>query len=524
MRRRSVFGRPWVVGLGVMVCVGSFGSSGSGQIGSFRITEVDPRSDQVEVTNTGGDHTTTQARPFCHRFTYGSTIPAGLLFLSGEARVFQVAGLANDSDLWLYRSSPFTIGGNLIHGVKFGSAPNVGRASLASGVGLWSGSRSFAPTPPVGTSLAWDGFGFHPADWYVDATPTFGSADSTSPGTVPSRLMFPFSEQGFEGVLLGDEVFAVQGWSKIDESASGVFTVRVVNDVAGRRGDVGPDEDSTRWLRIRDQEAGDLQNRFYSSTVVSPEETNYAWVFDVNLEDTPPGGSDVKPRFTVQHLDGSFADAWGIEFSSAGADLVVTGTGGTPAATPLYPLSSPTGVGDWVRIKIAVDFQAGVVRGSVNGVEAGSLPIDLSQTADPTQLRFCYRGEGAGNVATMLLDRLAVQFEGLHVGVETSSTQASIAGMDAVDVSVEVLNDQPSGRVVDAYLFLQQPDGGLVSWLRKTGVSVSPALSTSRVFMLGTAGQAALTEEGSYLFGARLVDSITGETLSFDTVGFSIVP
>lgn len=401
------------------------------QVENFRITEVDAAADQVEVTNTGAAHTTVVARPFCHRFDYLSNVPAATSFGPGEALLFTVTGLDDtDSDLWLYVAAPFIDPANIIHGLKYGPETNVGRTGLAATVGLWPDTSAAVPSPPAGTTLAWDGFGFAPADWYIDETPSLGAADVTAPGTVASTLAFPAGTQDFESVQLGDEVIAIDGWTITNTSTTtGIFTARVVSDLLGTVGP-RPGSSSARWLRIRDQDDGDVQNRFYTVPIVTPDPRNYRWSFFVNLEEEPPDGAVTMPRLMVQHRDGAFVSAWGIEFTAAGANLIVTDLGGTPASAALYALAAPTGIGDWVGLELAVDLDAQTVAASVNGEAPVSLPIDLAPGADPQEFRFCYRGEGAGNVNTMLLDDVSVEVTPL-IAVEPAPAPAAVLELAA---------------------------------------------------------------------------------------------
>lgn len=386
--------------------VGAWAMVASAQVANLRITEVIPATDQAEVHNTGGAFSTVANRPFCHIFNYASTVPSSTAFAADDRQVFSVSGLNNSaSDLWLYTSGPFNNGGNIIHGLQFGGSSS-GRTGLATSQGLWEGGASnFVPLPGPGSSIAWDGFGISPRDWYIDETPTLGSADSTTPGVLASGLGVPSGTDDFENMSLGDEVTAITDWIIVNDSLQeGIFTVRAVNDVLGS---ITPRNGSTQWLRIRDQEAADQANRFYSPDISPGSPSNYTWTFYVNIEETPPGaGAANRPRFTIQHDNGGFSNAWGIEFSDAGADLIVTGIGGTPASTPIYALSSPTGLGDWVKLDLAVDFVAQRVTAFVNDVSAGFLPINL--TGDENLFRFCYRGEGTDNVNTMLLDDVSV--------------------------------------------------------------------------------------------------------------------
>ncbi len=398
-----------------------------GQVANLRITEVDPATDRAEVHNTGGAFTTSANRPFCHLFNYMSTVSSGTLFAADERQTFTVNSLNNSaSDLWLYTSGPFSNSGNIIHGLQFGGSTS-GRTNLATGVGLWEGgSTNFVPLPSGGASIAWDGFGVSPRDWYIDETPTFGSADSTTPGIVASNLNSPMGTDDFENMSLGDEVIAITDWVIVNSSAQeGIFTVRAVNDVLGM---VTPRDGSTQWLRIRDQDASNGQNRFYSPNISPASPSNYTWTFFVNIEETPPGaGAANRPRLTIQHDNGGFANAWGIEFSDTGASLVVTGIGGAAASAPIYALGSPTGLGDWVKIELAVDFEANTVSALVNDASAGSLPINL--TGDPNLFRFCYRGEGADNVNTMLLDDVRVATSEISAGAVPTTSEWGMLAM-----------------------------------------------------------------------------------------------
>lgn len=384
-----------------------------GQVGNLRITEVNPQANQVEVTNTGGAFTLTTTAPFCHQFLYGSVVPSGTVFAAGQIRLFNITDFGGlhdtDSDLWLYRNSFFELVTSLVHGLKYGPEPGVGRTGLAATAvpPLWPSDSVFCPAPPPGMTLAYDGFGFSPFDWYIDQTPTMGLPDSTAPGTVATGLAAPSGVETFETVSLGDEATALVGWPKVDTSPAGRFTVRVVNDLAGVPGP-RPGSSSTRWLRVRDQDAGDVQNRFYSNTITSGGDFDYTWTFWINLEEAPPGGAGAKPRIVVQHIDGAFQNTWGVEFTATGANLVVTGVGGPAASAALYALASPTGVGDWVKIDLSVDFAGATVSASANDGAPVSLPIAPTGTMDRGTFRFCYRGEGTGNINTMLIDDVSL--------------------------------------------------------------------------------------------------------------------
>ena len=375
------------------------------QPANLRITEVDPTGDQAEVKNVGGAFNNAAIRFFCHRFNYISVVgPQN--FNANEVKVFGVTGLNNtDADLWLYRNSGFALSSSIIHGVKYGPQPNVGRTGVAVNKGIWPSTTSFAPAPLAGTTLAWDGFGVDPKDWYIDATPSMGVDDpATVPGTVAAGLAFPTGTQDFEGMQLGDQVVAITDWVVVNTSTTpGIFTVRAVNDVNGSKTARGS---STQWLRIRDQEAADEQNLFYSNTITSPDDRSYVWTFFVNLEQTPPVGK--RPSITIQHVDGAFTNAWGIRLNPSAVALFVAVAGGPPAGTTLYSIGGNMGIGDWVKIELAVDFTNNEVSACANDGTAVTLPINPGASFDKTQFRICYRGEGNGNVMTLLLDDVSV--------------------------------------------------------------------------------------------------------------------
>jgi hypothetical protein len=161
--------------------------------------------------------------------------------------------------------------------------------------------------------------------------------DSTPAGSVASSLAWPSGTQDFESVSLGDEVQAISNWQIDDESSPGVFTIRAVDDVLGDR---APRNGSLRWLRVRDGDDADVRNRLYGPAISAPEDPEtYNWSWFVNLESTPPGTGLSTPRMIIQHLNGSFEDAWGIDSRDSGAFLIVTGTGGTATEQTNFILS-----------------------------------------------------------------------------------------------------------------------------------------------------------------------------------------
>jgi hypothetical protein len=222
-----------------------------------------------------------------------------------------------------------------------------------------------------------------------------------------AEVQYPEGTQDFEAMSVGASVESLFDWVVVNNSAPpSQFQILAANDVLG---DVQVHNTSTRWLRVDDQDGTDVQNRFYSPPVTSPSDQDYAWTFFVNLEAMPPGGAGTKPKIVVQHLAPGFANVWGIEFAATGASLIVTGPGGPAASTPLYPISGSTGVGEWVRIRLAVDFSTNRVSAQANNAVPVSLPINPAPALDKKVFRFCYRGEGPGNVNRMLIDDVTVQ-------------------------------------------------------------------------------------------------------------------
>lgn len=230
--------------------------------------------------------------------------------------------------------------------------------------------------------------------------------------TVRADVQYPSGTQTFETMAVGDDVGVVGAWFTVNDSAPPeLFTVLAANDVLGSPTTRGS---STRWLRVKDLDARNVQNRFYSTNVTSPAIENYQWTFFVNLETLPPGGADTKPKLTIQHMNAAalpvpaFANAWGIDFTSTGANLIVLGIGGTAASTPLYSYAFPTGIGSWVKLTLTVNFADNTVTASVNNGASATLPINLIASGDKKLFRFCYRGEGLGNANTMLVDDVSV--------------------------------------------------------------------------------------------------------------------
>ena len=159
------------------------------------ITEVHPGTGEVEVTNVGAGSVTLDAEfPFCHSFRYNTSIPSGTVFAPGESKVFDVPGIsAADSDFWLYRNASFGSSGSIISGLKWGPAPNVGRASVATNAGIWSGAGDFVAAPAAGQSLQLTGADpFSPGNWASGAPNigTYAPPEQPEPRLVNVRVTF----------------------------------------------------------------------------------------------------------------------------------------------------------------------------------------------------------------------------------------------------------------------------------------------------------------------------------------------
>jgi len=231
-------------------------------------------------------------------------------------------------------------------------------------------------------------------------TVAFGFAASAR-----AEVAYPSGTQDFEALTVGQPLTtALPGWPFVNMPANSPFTVTVANDVNGV---VTPRGTSTKWLRSNDMDGTAVQNRFYSPGIVTQNENCYRWTWYVNLETLPPGGTDTKPKLTIQHRDTqpvpAYANAWGIEFTATGANLIVLGIGGTTASVPL---SGTISVKQWAQLELSVNFKTNFVSASIGPGPESSLPINLN--GNKADFRFCYRGEGAGNVQRLLVDDVSV--------------------------------------------------------------------------------------------------------------------
>ncbi|MEJ2720688.1 MAG: FlgD immunoglobulin-like domain containing protein, partial [bacterium] len=296
------------------------------------------------------------------------------------------------------------------------------------------------PTPFYGASLAFDGYGDDPKDWYIDETPSFGRPDHTVPGTVERSLYYPAGTQDFEAVLLGDEIIAVEDWGILDESAvRGIFTARVVDDVMGA---VDPRGMSTRWLRIRDQNPHGMKDGVVTPVISGMEPSDYQWSFYVALEERP-GGGDTCPAIMVQHAALAFEPTWGIELHDDAWYLAVTEVGGDADKARLT-MRRPA-LGQWVHVQIAASLENSTVRVVIDGTNAGELPIDLDARADAAKYRLAYQGNGEGNTGTLLLDDLSLEASSSVMPLFAAFTAQAIGGTAALSWEIR------DGETVDGF-------------------------------------------------------------------------
>jgi len=393
------------VGIGLLVTLATPSFAG---VDDLRITEVRTDTGAVEITHMSSSSFSCPEVQFCHSFTYGVLISNGTSFAANERKTFTINGMnASDTDLWIYKNisgaGSFGSASNLIHGLKWGPNPNVGRTSLATGAGKWSGNTDFVPAPATGQSVVNETGSFDAADWYVDGSPNVGGANNGSIGSVSASLAWPAGTQDLEGVTLGDDVQAITGWTIVNTGAADDFTTRIVGDASST---TNLPNGETKWVRIDDRDAAANQNRFYSGPVTATGTPDgYTWTFYVLLEELPPTNAANVPRLTIQHDDGSgFSNAWGIEISRTNVSLVVTGIGGTAASSSLGMVSTTS----WIKLDITADFSNSEVFASLNNGPATTLPTNLAAGANANRFRFCYRGEGIDNTVRMLLDAVSV--------------------------------------------------------------------------------------------------------------------
>jgi hypothetical protein len=514
------------------------------EVENLRITEVFPANNRAEVTNSGPALETPDL-PFSHRDDQNSFIPAGTFFQAGEIALFDVTGLSvainrTDSDLWLYRTPPFSDGQNIVHGVKYGSRSDVGQSEAAAEAGKWPGVSAYTPAAPLGSSLAYDGFGFDPRDWYIDETPSPGEPNRTPVGSVTNEIVFPEGVQTFEDIDLGDEATAIEDWEF--ESTSGIPGIFTAHNVTDVNGVVEPNGLSERWLRVRDQDGRDVINRLHTATVEAPVPFPCLWTFDINLEEMPSPGPD-SPAIVVQHdSPGGYVNTWGVVFRPDGAYLVVTDAGGNEDATRLYTLEGETALGEWVTLELEVIFELGV-RARINGLFAGELAIDPVAAVDTATFRLAYDGSGRGNTGTVLIDDVEVIVDLVDplplyftsVGATASTSQISLAWQVYVTEPIERFQiirregDGPSASVAallpaDARTFHDNGVRGSVAYhYVVTAISMNGTEVSSRQVTASLSHSAGVSFHtlNAFASGARvwLSWSVTGEN---DVTGYRL--
>lgn len=134
--------------------------SGSGvlaaqDVENLWITEVNPSSGQIEVTNVGEvPITTTSNLPFCHRFNYSTGVPANTTFDPGQSRLYTVSFQnRNSSDLWIYADRNFGSSNSLLNGLQWGTTTSIGRTGVAVNGGDWDSTTSAVANPALGQSI-----------------------------------------------------------------------------------------------------------------------------------------------------------------------------------------------------------------------------------------------------------------------------------------------------------------------------------------------------------------------------------
>jgi glucose/arabinose dehydrogenase len=142
----------------------------------LRITEVNPVTGQVEVTNIA---TTTHTLAANYAFSYsGNTtqfLASGLVFGPGESKVVTLPSLSTtDSDLWLFESATMNAS-TIITGVKYGPASNVGATATAVSAGIWPSTSAFVATPVTTASLQVTKYQFTSPSAWGAGTPNFGA-------------------------------------------------------------------------------------------------------------------------------------------------------------------------------------------------------------------------------------------------------------------------------------------------------------------------------------------------------------
>jgi len=225
-----------------------------------------------------------------------------------------------------------------------------------------------------------------------------------------NMLVFPYGVQSFEGrenIKVGQDIQTLPGWQIQD--GSGMLSAVVAENPNGFS---RPGTKSRRWLAVEDLGATGAQS-ITSPPINAPEPWNYSWKFSIQVENAPVSGSDL-PVLAIQHAGqgGSFSDAWGVRLTPIGAELYVTDTFGEPAVAPLFDFQGTTDVGQWIDIRVVTSLSRDTLRAFVNGTEVAMLRLRAPASTNLARQRFSYHGDGAGNLASLLLDDVGVAFLG----------------------------------------------------------------------------------------------------------------
>jgi hypothetical protein len=236
-----------------------------------------------------------------------------------------------------------------------------------------------------------------------------------TPPPIDNQIVWPSGTQTFQDMTDGDDATRITDWAIVTGGPS--FTVQA------QSGPARPGSSSTRWLHVLDSDAAG-SNRFYSAYATAPTTpTGYSWTMYVNLESTPPTSGSTRPKLAVQHQRsvGGPLTMWGIELRDTGAYLVTLDAAEAVIAEELlYTLSGETAVGEWVRLDITVDFDQNRIFAAYNDNPSVSLPFAIAPNMLANMFRFCYRGNGTGNVMQLKFDDLTLS-SALNVPVEMGS-------------------------------------------------------------------------------------------------------
>lgn len=406
-------------------------------VAELRITEVRPLTDTVEVTHVGAAGFTQTSNAFFRFGTSSQAIPNGTTWTAGEVKQFTVVGLPDAlSDIWIYIDNQFTLSSSIVHGVKYGGSAASGNETVAVAAGIWPGAAAFCPAPGVGQTLSYDGVGFATQDWFIDSTPSLGTfPDNATGAAVATNFAWPGGVQTFETLSLGDTLASLTGWTLVDTSAvPNTYTVR---SVADSKGGGLQSSGSTRWLRVNDPDGANVQNLVHTPTVVAPANpNNYSWTWYVYFEQPIAPGASQFPRMMIQHLDGAMTDAWGVEFTDAAINLLITAP--TGAATASSTQVDGSYFNQWIKLQLSVNFTANTVALSVNNQIPVSRTISPSGTMNRMQFRWSFHGEGTGNVSRVLVDDLGYSGStGSPPTISVTSNGVPVSGAQIITVPLD---------------------------------------------------------------------------------------